>query len=115
MENNIIKFQSELDFEETENIEKYLLDWDTIITDSRYAYDGSIRLQSKFFDYVDYTIKYNAATNTAYDISEPTLLEASVWLYQITGDETYLANAGHVANAIEEFYFLLKNQCPEQM
>ena len=104
VENNIIKFQSELDFEETENIEKYLLDWDTIITDSRYAYDGSIRLQSKFFDYVDYTIKYNAATNTAYDISEPTLLEASVWLYQITGDENYLENAGYVANVIEEFY-----------
>ena len=104
VENNIIKFQSELDFEETENIEKYLLDWDTVITDSRYAYDGSIRLQSKFFDYVDYTIKYNAATNTAYDISEPTLLEASVWLYQITGDENYLENAGYVANVIEEFY-----------
>jgi hypothetical protein len=104
VETNIIKFQSELDFEETENIEKYLLDWDTIITDSRYAYDGSIRLQSKFFDYVDYTIKYNAATNTAYDISEPTLLEASVWLYQITGDEIYLENAGYVANVIEEFY-----------
>jgi rhamnogalacturonyl hydrolase YesR len=104
VENNIIKFQSELDFEETENIEKHLLDWDTIITDSRYAYDGSIRLQSKFFDYVDYTIKYNAATNTAYDISEPTLLEASVWLYQITGDENYLENAGYIANVIEEFY-----------
>ena len=100
VKNNIIKFQSELDFEETENIEKYLLDWDTVITDSRYAYDGSIRLQSKFFDHVDYTIKYNAATNTVYDISEPTLLEASVWLYQITGDEIYLENAGYVANVI---------------
>jgi len=103
-ENNIIKFQSELDFEETQNIEQYILDWDTIVNDSKYAYDGSVRLQSKFFDYVDYTIKYDAVRNTVYDNSEPTLLEASVWLYQITGDENYLENAGHVINAIEEFY-----------
>ena len=104
VENNVIKFQSDLDFEETQNIEQYILDWDTIVNDSLYAYDGSVRLQSKFFDYVDYTIKYNAVTNTVYDNSEPTLLEASVWLYQITGDENYLENAGHVANVIEEFY-----------
>jgi len=103
-ENNIIKFQSELDFEETQNIEQYILDWDTIVNDSKYAYDGSVRLQSKFFDYVDYTIIYDAVRNTVYDNSEPTLLEASVWLYQITGDENYLENAGHVINAIEEFY-----------
>jgi len=50
VENNIIKFQSELDFEETQNIEQYILDWDTIVSDSLYAYDGSVRLQSKFFD-----------------------------------------------------------------
>ena len=104
VENNIIKFQSDLDFDETQNIEQYILDWDTIVNDSLYAYDGSVRLQSKFFDYVDYTIKYNAADNMPYDNSEPTLLEASVWLYQITGDENYLENAGHVTNAIEEFY-----------
>ena len=40
-----------LDFEETQNIEQYILDWDTIVNDSKYAYDGSVRLQSKFFDY----------------------------------------------------------------
>ena len=50
VENNIIKFQSELDFEETQNIEQYILDWDTIVNDSKYAYDGSVRLQSEFFD-----------------------------------------------------------------
>jgi len=66
VENNIIEFQSDLDFEETQNIEQYILDWDTIVNDSKYAYDGSVRLQSKFFDYVDYTIKYNAVTNTVY-------------------------------------------------
>ena len=38
VENNIIKFQSELDFEETQNIEQYILDWDTIVNDSKYAY-----------------------------------------------------------------------------
>ena len=31
---------------------------------------GSIRLQNKFFDYVDYTVKYDAALNRPYDTSE---------------------------------------------
>ena len=97
VESNIIEFQSE-------NIEQYILDWDTIVSDSKYAHDGSIRLQSKFFDYVDYTVKYNAADNHVYDTSEPTLLGASVWLYMITGNEQFLQNAGHVADVIEETY-----------
>ena len=31
VENNIIKFQSELDFEETQNVEQYILDWLSLI------------------------------------------------------------------------------------
>jgi len=104
VENNIIKFQSDLDFEETQNIEQYILDWDTIVNDSKYAYDGSVRLQSKFFGYVNYTVKYNAADNYIYDDSEPTLLRAGVWLYQITGDEQFLQNARSIADLIEESY-----------
>jgi len=104
VENNIIEFQSDLDFEETQNIEQYILDWDTIVNDSKYAYDGSVRLQSKFFDNVNYTVKYNAADNYIYDDSEPTLLESGVWLYQITGDEKFLQKARIVANVIEKSY-----------
>jgi len=104
VENNIIQFQSDAYYEKSKNIEKHLLDWDTIVNDSKYAYDGSIRLQSKFFDYVNYTVKYNAADNYIYDDSEPTLLRASVWLYQITGDERFLQNARNVTNTIEEVY-----------
>jgi len=104
VENNIIQFQSDAYYEKSKNIEKHLLDWDTIVNDSKYAYDGSIRLQSKFFDYVNYTVKYNAADNYIYDDSEPTLLRASVWLYQITGDERFLQNARNVTDVIEEVY-----------
>jgi len=104
VENNIIKFQSDLDFEESQNIEQYILDWDTIVNDSKYAYDGSVRLQSKFFDNVNYTVEYNAADNYIYDDSEPTLLRAGVWLYQITGDEQFLQNARIIADLIEESY-----------
>ena len=104
VENNIIQFQSDVDYEKSKNIEKHLLDWDTIVNDSKYAYDGSIRLQSKFFDYVNYTVKYNAADNYIYDDSEPTLLRASVWLYQITGDERFLQNARNVTDVIEGVY-----------
>ena len=118
VENNIIKFQSDLDFEETQNIEQYILDWDTIVNDSKYAYDGSVRLQSKFFgnvDYTveynastgsfsDYTVEYNASTGSFSDYSQPTLLASGVWLYQITGNEQFLANSRSIANLIEESY-----------
>ena len=97
VENNIIQFQSDVDYEKSKNIEKHLLDWDTIVNDSKYAYDGSIRLQSKFFDYVNYTIEYNTSTGSFSDYSQPTLLESGVWLYQITGDEQFLQNARTIA------------------
>jgi len=102
VENNIIKFQSDLDFDETQNIEQYILDWDTIVNDSKYAYDGSVRLQSKFFDNVNYTVEYNVSSSSLSDYSEPTLLESGVWLYQITGNEQFLANSRTIANVIEE-------------
>jgi len=104
VENNIIQFQSDVDYEKTKTIEKHILDWDTIVNDSKYANDGSIRLQKTFFDYVNYTVKYNAADNYIYDDSEPTLLESGVWLYQITGDEKFLQKARIVANVIEKSY-----------
>lgn len=104
VENNIIQFQSDVYYEKSKNIEKHLLDWDTIVNDSKYAYDGSIRLQSKFFDYVNYTVEYNASTGSFSDDSQPTLLESGVWLYQITGHEQFLANSRNIANLIEESY-----------
>jgi len=104
VENNIIKFQSDLDFEETQNIEQYILDWDTIVNDSLYAYDGSVRLQSKFFGNVNYTVEYNVVTGSLIDNGEPTLLESGVWLYQITGHEQFLDNSRTIANLIEESY-----------
>jgi len=103
-ENNIIKFQSELDFEETQNIEQYILDWDTIVNDSKYAHDGSLRLQNKVFGDVGYTAEYNVSAGGLSDYSEPTLLESGVWLYQITGNEQFLANSRTIANSIEELY-----------
>ena len=104
VENNIIKFQSDLDFDETQNIEQYILDWDTIVNDSLYAYDGSVRLQSKFFGNVDYTVEYNVVTGSLIDNGEPTLLGSGVWLYQITGHEQFLDNSRTIANKIEESY-----------
>ena len=81
-----------------------MLDWNTLVDDSKYAYDGSINIQRKFFDYVDYTVKYDISSNRAIDLSEPTLLRASTWLYQITGYEQFLQNAGRVADVIEQSY-----------
>ena len=104
VETNTIQFQSDVDYEKTRNIEKHLLDWDTVVNDSKYAYDGSIRMQSEFFDYVNYTVGYNAAGGYITDTSEPTLLWSSVWLYQITGDKHYLENARYVADVIESIF-----------
>ena len=101
------------DFEKSSNVEKQLLlDWDTIVNDSKYAYDGSIRLQSKFFDYVNYTVKYDASKGVLLDLSEPTLLRASTWLYQITGNEPYIfKTAGRVADIIEDVYLYQFRYC----
>ena len=97
VESNIIKFQSD-------DIEQYILDWDTIVSDSVYAYDGSIRMHSEFFDSVNYTVEYNVSTGSIRDSSKPTLLESGVWLYQITGHEQFLSNSRSVANLIEESF-----------
>jgi len=105
VETNIIQFQSDVDYKKSKNIEKHLLDWDTVVNDSTYAYTGSIKLQKKFFDSnVNYTVRYNAAEGIIADESEPTLLESGVWLYQITGNEQFLANSRTIANFIEESY-----------
>jgi len=62
VETNIIQFQSDVDYKKSKNIEKHLLDWDTVVNDSTYAYTGSIKLQKKFFDYdVNYTVRYDAS------------------------------------------------------
>jgi len=104
VESNIIQFQSDVDYEKTKNIEKYLLDWDTIVNDSKYAYDGSIKMQSEFFDYVNYIVSYDMSKGLVYDHAEPSLLESGVWLYQITGDEKFLQKASTVADVIEKHY-----------
>ena len=104
VETNIIQFQSNVDYEKTRNIEKYLLDWDTIVDDSIYAYDGSIMLQQKFFDYVNYSVRYDVKNNSIVDDSLPTLLRGSIWMYQITGNEQFLQNAGTVIDTIEGVY-----------
>ena len=104
VESNIIKFQTVLTFEEDGNIEKHILDWDTIINDSMYAYNGSMQLQKQSFGYVNYAVKYDISNHRIMDLSEPTLLRASVWLYQITGNEKFLQNARTVADVIEELY-----------
>ena len=104
VENNIIKFQSDLAFEESKNVEKHLLDWDIVVNDSLYAYDGSIKLQKKFFDYVNYITSYNVAKDAFYDYGEASVLNSGVWLYQITGNESFLQNAGDLADYIEKNY-----------
>ena len=104
VETNIIQFQPDANYEKTKNIEKYLLDWDTIVNDSKYAYNGSIKMQSEFFDYVNYIVTYDMSKGFVYDHAEPSLLESGVWLYQITGDEKFLQKASTVVDVIEKYY-----------
>ena len=99
------------DFEKTNNVEKHILDWDTVVNDSKYAYDGSIKrtadwfgIDEKDYESITYIIKFNSADNFVYDFSQPTLLDSGVWLYQITGDEKFLQKARDVANVTEEYY-----------
>ena len=109
VETDIIEFQSD-------NLEQYILDWDTIVDDSRYSYDGSIILQKKYFDYVNYTVRYDAINNSILDESKPYLLESGIWLYQITGDEEFLTNSRILMDLIEEKHLwysgIVMNQHP---
>ena len=69
VESNIIEFQSD-------NIEQHILDWDTIVNDTFYAYEGMIELHREFFDHVDYIVMDTVSEEdvNVYDISEPSLL-----------------------------------------
>ena len=97
VESNIIEFQSD-------NIEQHILDWDTIVNDTFYAYEGMIELHSKFFDDVNYIVRYDLSENNAHNISEPSLLSSGVWFYQITGNEKFLEHSKMIADLIEESY-----------
>ena len=99
VESNIIEFQSD-------NIEQHILDWDTIVNDTSYAYKGMIELHSKFFDDVNYIVMAKVSTEEVdvYDSSQPSLLNSGVWFYQITGNEIFLEHSRMVASLTEESY-----------
>ena len=97
VESNIIEFQSD-------NIEQHILDWDTIVNDAFYAYEGSIAIHTKFFDDVNYIVSYNISEDYPYNLSQPSLLNSGVWFYQITGNERFLQHSKMVADLIEESY-----------
>ena len=99
VESNIIEFQSD-------NIEQHILDWDIIVNDTSYAYEGMIELHREFFDHVDYIVMatVSAENVNVYDISQPSLLNSGIWFYQITGNEKFLEHSRLVANVIEESY-----------
>ena len=99
MESNIIEFQSD-------NIEQHIFDWDTIVSDTFYAYEGMIELHSQFFDDVNYivTATVSAEDVHVYDSSQPSLLNSGIWFYQITGNEKFLEHSKFVADVIEESY-----------
>ena len=102
VESNIIQFQSVMNHDKAEMIGKALLGWDTIVNDSKYAYDGSMRLQDAILgDSTTFTIKFNASNNQIIDVAVPTFLESGVWLYQITGDEKFLQKARQTATEIQ--------------
>ena len=99
VESNIIEFQSD-------NIEQYILDWDTIVNDTSYAYNGMIELHREFFDDVNYIVMATVSAEEVhvYDSSQPSLLNSGIWFYQITGDEKFLEHSKFVADVIEESY-----------
>ena len=99
VESNIIEFQSD-------NIEQHIFDWDTIVGDTFYTYEGMIELHSKFFDEVNYLVRASVSLEEAivYDFSHPSLLNSGIWFYQITGNEKFLEHSKLVADVIEESY-----------
>ncbi len=80
-----------------------LISWDEIIRDTKYANDGSLKIQNDTFGNLDnmLSMRYDANENSSFDQTTFDLLNSGIVLFQITGNEIYLDQARSVANTIE--------------
>ncbi len=78
--------------------------WIQIVEDAKYAWNGLIRLRDQYSpEGMDLVVGYNSHTNEASETLGFGLLDASLWMYLITGNLAYLRQARLVADDIETY------------
>jgi hypothetical protein len=83
---------------------KQELSWAQIVEDAQYGWNGLINLRDRYSPQgIDLVPDYNANTNEVSDTLGFGLLDASLWMYQITGDTAYLDQARLVADDVEAY------------
>ena len=97
---NIIRVNSSDEYK----ITSFLLTWDEIVADAKYANDGSLGIKDYFFKNTDMmlTARVDVEHERYLDQTTFDLLSSGVALYRITGDEIYLQQARSVVNTIEK-------------
>ena len=104
---------SELDINEYDNLElhNYLLDWDEIVDNSKYAYDGSIKLKNQVFDdsNIGLTIQFDSDKNEILPVATFDLIDSGIGIYKITGDEKYLQQSRNTASELEKNFLSDEN------
>ena len=102
-----------INFEEKHVSESYisLLNWNDLVNDANYAFDGSIELKNSFFldQTLPLTTEYNAQFNQHTGIATYDLIRSGIGLYKITSDETYLDHARKTANYVTTNFLTNEN------
>jgi len=97
---NIITVNSSNEYK----IASFLLTWDEIVADAKYANDGSLGIKDYFFKNTDrmLTTRVDVEHERYLDQTTFDLLSSGIALYRITGDEVYLQQARLVVKTIEK-------------
>ena len=99
-------YLASLEFEETDN----QITWERVVNDSKHAWNGLITIRDLYSPQdVDLTVEYNSHTGKKSANLRFWLLDASLWMYLITGDEEYLKQARKVADDIDMYLVNEKN------
>ena len=91
-------------------LHNYLLHWNEIVDDAKYAYDGSIELKKIFFKNPDVhlTTKF-VPQGYFHPIATYDFIDSGIGMYQLTGDELYLNQARNTASELENNFLSDKN------
>ena len=90
---------------------KYLIDWDELVNDARFAFDGSVELNNQLFknNDVPLTTRYNAERDGFSHVATYDFIKSGIGMYQITNDEIYLDQSRRTATYVDSFLLTDEN------
>ena len=105
--NGIIHVEIHSEYE----LHNYLIDWDELVNDSKFAFDGSVELTTQFFMDADFPLatRYDVKQDGFAHVGTYDFLSSGIGMYRITGDEIYLDQSRRTANFIEDHILTDRN------